>query len=350
MKRFIDEKGQFEIEVPSYWKYSLKDEKVHTFQDYFEPSKSNNFDTFQISINTLVQNEIGERIMKKPEDVLHDISDGPMGEGSRMRMWAKRVGEKFVLFTLIYQENLKATVLKEKIDLVEKVLASFRLIDAGKSEAEINSYLFEMFLKGTAATVYMLNSAIGSKSFIEATCLFANQIDALLRTGIILQTQLLKNNSEIERKWIYQGMDDKIISEKAVYSEAKDLGVIDSGAYDQLIKMYDDRNKVIHRFIISEITLADVEEISYQYYLMQQKINGIIHDIEARQIELGVGMTRSGDSSTDARNEYEKFIEGKFGKIEYFDKKKRNSYLDGIKNYFQRVWNHFRKLFSEFKL
>lgn len=31
MKRFIDEKGTFEIKVPSTWKHSIMNGKVHTF-------------------------------------------------------------------------------------------------------------------------------------------------------------------------------------------------------------------------------------------------------------------------------------------------------------------------------
>jgi len=182
-----------------------------------------------------------------------------------------------------------------------------------------------MFLKGTAATTYMVNNAVGNKAFIEATCLFANQIDALLRTGIILQKQLLQNSSDIERKWIYQSTDDKIMSEKSIYSEAKDLGVIDVDIYDRLIKLYEDRNRVVHRFIISEITLADVEEIAYQYYLMQQTVNGIIHGIETKQIESGVGMTRARSPANTPHSEFEKFIEGKFGKVEYFENRTEKS-------------------------
>ena len=34
MKRFIDEKGTFEIKVPTTWKHSIKNDKVHTFQEY----------------------------------------------------------------------------------------------------------------------------------------------------------------------------------------------------------------------------------------------------------------------------------------------------------------------------
>jgi hypothetical protein len=136
-----------------------------------------------------------------------------------------------------------------------------------------------------------------------------------------LQKQLLNKNSEIERKWIYQGAGDKIVSETDIYLEAREIGAIDDSIYDQLMKLYKDRNRVVHRFIISEITLADVEEIAYQYYLMQQKIVEMVRTIEAKQIGLGIGMTKTSDSSDSSHNGLEDFAAGKFGKIDYFEKK-----------------------------
>ena len=51
MRRFTDEKGTFEIIVPTTWKYSLNNKKVHTFQDY-ENWKSDTFQPSRIKIET----------------------------------------------------------------------------------------------------------------------------------------------------------------------------------------------------------------------------------------------------------------------------------------------------------
>ena len=174
-----------------------------------------------------------------------------------------------------------------------------------------------MFLQGFGATVFMLNKAVENHSFIEATCLLASQIDGLLRIGIVLQRQLDNNNSIIEKEWIYQGLKDKKKSEKDIYNKAKDLGVLDEELIKELYNLYEDRNRVIHRFIISEITVAEVEDIAYRYSKCSDKINSIIYDIESKQIELRVGMTRQG---TNEENHLE-FIKGKIGKQNYFEKK-----------------------------
>ena len=141
----------------------------------------------------------------------------------------------------------------------------------------------------------------------------------MLRIGIVLKSQILNSNTEIDEEWIYQGLSDKKISEKDVYKKAKEIDIINDAMFAELYTLYDHRNRVIHRFIISEITLAEVEEIAYQYYLMRKKVNSIIIDIEKEQIRLNVGMTKNGGDQKIA-NELE-FIKGKIGIQNYFENK-----------------------------
>jgi len=76
---------------------------------------------------------------------------------------------------------------------------------------------------------------------------------------------------------------------------------------------------VIHRFVISEITIAEVEEIAYRYYLIQQKVNAVIFEIEKEQIEEGTGMTTLRE--TPAEDALVDLIKGKIGKQDYFQDK-----------------------------
>lgn len=55
----------------------------------------------------------------------------------------------------------------------------------------------EIFLKGFAGSASLLKKAMDSGSFIECVCILSNQIDALLRIGIILDTQLKEDNKNI---------------------------------------------------------------------------------------------------------------------------------------------------------
>ncbi len=327
MKRYIDEKGTFEIKVPISWRYSLKHNKVHTFQEY-EIWKS---DAFQLSINEHSDDESVNQyqnwIEKFPSVKINDIRyfifpENNVG-GLSTKSWTTLVGKKTILFTLTHSVNqdfeLDPIQIDNKIEIVHEIISTFKLISQDKSEDEINSFRFEMFLQGVGATVYMLNKAVENQAFIEATCLLASQIDGILRTGIVLQKQLNENNSKIDTEWIYQGTNDRKKSEKDIYQKAKELGILNDELFKELYVLYDDRNRVIHRFIISEITVAEVEEIAYKYYEMQQKIKSIIYDIESKQIELGVGMTKVGDASDG--NIIDE-IKGKFGKQSYFEDKK----------------------------
>jgi hypothetical protein len=230
-----------------------------------------------------------------------------------------------VIFTLTHPNNpdkdLDSRTIVEKVETVHSILKEFKLIEAGKSMDVINSYRFDMFLQGVGATALILSKAIENKAFIEATCLLANQIDALLRTGIVLKNQITNGNSVIEVEWIYQGLTDKKKSEKDIYKKTLDLGIIDQPTFDELNVLYDDRNRVIHRFIISEITLAEVEEIAYKYYQKQQTINKIIYDLETEQIKLNVGMTKV-DNDKQSEEKHLEYIKGKIGKQNYFEDKK----------------------------
>lgn len=329
MIRFIDEKGTFEIKVPVTWRYTLKKGKVHTFQEY-EIWKS---DTFQLSITKLKSDKEKNNFF----NIMKSLSVTKIGEleffsypdivnkDFTTKTWTRLFNEKIVLFTLTYLNNpekdLDNKTVQEKVQLVHSIIREFKLIEESKSSSELNSYRFDMFLQGVGATAVILNKAIENKAFIEATCILANQIDALLRTSIILKKQLINRNKEIEKEWIYQGLNDKKKSEKVIYKKSLELRIIDQKIFNEFYSLYDDRNRVIHRFIISEITLAEVEEIAYRYYLMHEKINKIVYDLESEQIRLNVGMTIKG-TRNDKEN-YLDYIKSKIGKLDYFSEKQK---------------------------
>ena len=86
--------------------------------------------------------------------------------------------------------------------------------------------------------------------------------------------------------------------------------------------MYEDRNRVVHRFIISEITLINVEHISYKYYVLRGEINELIYKIEEEQITKQVGMTEKGNS-LEGKESLREWANEKIGAIRYFDDRKK---------------------------
>jgi len=331
MKRFIDDNGTFEIKVPVTWKYSLLDGYVHTFQEY-EAWKA---DCFQLSIRKVKsleeKNKFIDLLGYLPPTEINKIDyrsyeDNEGDEDSLVsKTWTTLIGDEILLFSFTYDKKpdkeLDGKSLDEKLQIVYSIISSFDLLEEEERIRKLNSYRFEMFLQGIGATVVMLKKAIENKAFIEATCLLASQIDSLLRIAIVLKDQLINKNDKIEKEWIYQGLSDKKKSEKDIYKKAKELDIINAEIYDELFKLYEDRNRVIHRFIISEITLAEVENISYNYYEVREKIKKIVDDIESEQIRLNLGMTTTDEEDKGNKSDHLHFSMGKIGKLNYFDEK-----------------------------
>ena len=96
------------------------------------------------------------------------------------------------------------------------------------------------------------------------------------------------------------------------------LDVITDTVHKLLFNLYEDRNRVIHRFIISEITLAEVEQIAYQYYFLREDIKVTIDDIETEQLRLNVGMTITDEEDMGNKSHHLKDVLAKIGTLSYF--------------------------------
>lgn len=144
-----------------------------------------------------------------------------------------------------------------------------------------------------------LHSRAGEKGcFVESVCLAAAIIDGMLRIGLILQHQIHTRSDELLEDLLYQSDEDKIVSERAIYQRALDAEVIDHETCDLLQGLYDKRNRVVHRYIISEITTQEVLFTAIEFESMVRRVSQAIWKIEACQIELDVGMTRHSETRT----------------------------------------------------
>jgi uncharacterized protein YutE (UPF0331/DUF86 family) len=152
----------------------------------------------------------------------------------------------------------------------------------------------EKFTNGFVAAYELLTRAGRNGFLVEYVCLATSVIDAMLRIGLVLQHQIKTQTDEIIDEAIYQGNDAKIISEREVYREALKECIIDEELYMQLNRLYDERNMVVHRYIISDVTTRQVLDIGIRYEKIIPVIREKIKRLEEKQIELGVGMTISG--------------------------------------------------------
>ena len=136
MKRFIDHSGTFEIKVPTTWKHSIKNDKVHTFQEY-EIWKS---DAFQVSMNLLDTEDKQEKFLELskslPTEKIGDLTFNKFPDNGdeefTTKSWIKQYDNKMVVFTLTYPNNpdkeLDTRTTEEKINTVHSIIKEFKLI------------------------------------------------------------------------------------------------------------------------------------------------------------------------------------------------------------------------------
>ena len=141
-----------------------------------------------------------------------------------------------------------------------------------------------------ATTIQLRNNSIRHKSFIEFIALSANHIDALLRLSIIYNDQIVNNNKEIDMALLFQKEDDKPVMEKDIYKKALEKNIITQILYDELVLFYNERNKVIHRYIITDISTEDLLGIAIEYDKIDHKIDDLVNNLEKKQFELKVGI------------------------------------------------------------
>src|SRR6185312_6586430 len=131
-------------------------------------------------------------------------------------------------------------------------------------------------------------------SLIELLIIIANQIDAYLRMAIVMKKQLQDKTNRIDIALLYQGENDNPIMERKIYKQAKDLGIISQDTFDKLEKLYEERNKVVHRYIISEFKTRYLYEIVYEYDNICETVRLCLKSVEDQQFSEGFGIHGNG--------------------------------------------------------
>jgi len=153
---------------------------------------------------------------------------------------------------------------------------------------------FKGFMQSFAAAVELRARADKTGSFVESVVLTAALIDAMLRIGLVLKHQLDTGTEGLLPELLHQGYSDQAIVERKVYTRALEASVIGQELYDELNELYDDRNRVVHRYVISSITTSDVLAIAVRYEAAEQRVTAAVGHLEEQQVCIEVGMTRSG--------------------------------------------------------
>jgi hypothetical protein len=118
--------------------------------------------------------------------------------------------------------------------------------------------------------------------------------------GLILQNQLRTNSTEIIDDLLHQPDEAKILTERAVYKLALKQDLISPDLYERLSDLYHERNRVVHRYIISDITTEQVIITAAKFADAVHEVNTCIRRIEDEQIRLHKGMTTAGATIPDS--------------------------------------------------
>lgn len=152
-------------------------------------------------------------------------------------------------------------------------------------------------MSAIATIIDMKSKAIEKESHMEYIVFSANHIDALLRLSIILNSQLKRKNEEIDLGLLFQAETDKAITERTIYKRCLDLCIITNGLFTELERLYKERNKVIHRFVITDIRSEDVFNLALEYEKIYKKIHPIILELEKKQIDEGIRVGKKNSSN-----------------------------------------------------
>lgn len=292
MKYFTHPEGIFEIKIPLDWYYKNEvagyaNQSPFSFE-VFEDSKG----CFQISCYHETEKALNPTIPKHDYNTsnLNFIPCEIPDPEFKVLLWATIAGDYFFMAKYIYdREEVDLMVIEEQIAKVEFSLSTLMCLSSDRREFAIGYDRFEKFNASLAASFDLKYKAMENTALIELVILSASQIDAYLRLCIVLKLQTLENTDLFNLDYLFQGEKDKPIMEKKIYDKAKEMDIISEAQHKLLYRLYDRRNKVVHRYIISDIKTKELDDISYEYEYLCEEIRLVLRSIEVEQFDKKIG-------------------------------------------------------------
>ncbi len=198
--------------------------------------------------------------------------------------------DHYFFSTYIFKPNKnKVKKIETESSEVRKVVASIKFIKSQYRHIIITQRRLDLFMSSIATVMQLKGKAIETGPFVEYIVYSTNHIDALLRLSVILTNQLINKNEGIDLTLLFQNEGDKPVMEKEVYKKCFDLRIINEELQSKLFNLYNERNKVIHRYIITDIRTEDIFKIALSYEKIYGEIDKLMLEIERKQIKEQVG-------------------------------------------------------------
>jgi hypothetical protein len=302
MKTFIDPEERLIMKIPDDWYFTAEQNNGDvTKQPFgFEPYEERN-GALQISYR--------ENLPKKK----FKIDPQPKGQTNLsfietkhegIKTWVTNIeGGGVIVISYVYDKSIGEEQIKSDLNSAAESVKSLLIFDNASKEKILPYERWNRFMLSYAASIDLINRAYTNGSNIELVILLANQLDAVLRQSLILKKQLDEKTDTIDVGLIHQKETDRPIFEKKVYGMALDQAVIDQDMHDNLVKLYDIRNKVVHRYVISDLRSEDIIQLVWSYSQIFDKLGDDLIKLEQKQFEEQIGIhqgdTRPGEEMTD---------------------------------------------------
>jgi len=155
------------------------------------------------------------------------------------------------------------------------------------------------FVHAFGAARLLIQKANEEGTLLEGMALYAALTDGFLRIGLVLKRQIVKKTTEVEELLISQEKKGQYYTQRKIQRMAREEGVTTQALFDELSTLYDARNDAIHKFFLTSLTYADLPPFLERYEVVYKNLNGIVYDLEAEQIQKGVGMSASANTTKD---------------------------------------------------
>lgn len=327
MKHWTEPNGILLIKVPIDWQYlnsGLKDyeeKSPYGFQPYEDP-----IGCFQLSCYPL--SELAPSIAKANPNGVKKLS----WKESRVddsdfctHLFFGAYFDQALIGKYIYDADLEGDHrITVELAIVNQILNSVVIVPKSDRKLAADLDKFDRFTGSLAASHDLLYTAIDAGAYIEIIAISASQIDAYLRLSLVITKQLEEKTNNIETRYLYQADGEKGIMERKVFEDALKSQVIDMETFENLNELYNLRNRVIHRYIISDIKSRDLVEIAGRYLSALELIRLILRNFEQKQAVVPYGVYGSKYRETTVRDDATRRLYASANDKHLLEKYKRN--------------------------
>lgn len=327
MKHWTEPNGILLIKVPIDWQYlnsGLKDyeeKSPYGFQPYEDP-----IGCFQLSCYPL--SELAPSIAKANPNGVKKLS----WKESRVddsdfctHLFFGAYFDQALIGKYIYDADLEGDHrITVELAIVNQILNSVVIVPKSDRKLAADLDKFDRFTGSLAASHDLLHTAIDAGAYIEIIAISASQIDAYLRLSLVITKQLEEKTNNIETRYLYQADGEKGIMERKVFEDALKSQVIDMETFENLNELYNLRNRVIHRYIISDIKSRDLVEIAGRYLSALEVIRLILRNFEQKQAVVPYGVYGSKYRETTVRDDATRRLYASANDKHLLEKYKRN--------------------------